>query len=880
MSGVDTVRGITYQHCQAILTALDVAADDSVLGIRVEGTVDALDLEVIAEAPGGAGPVVVRGVQMKSRLRPHTWARAELLAIVHRWVELPVSADSEFSLLTDGVLGPSGYAVAAALDEGRDGKYDAVAELLGIDVADPLCAVMARARVVSESGSVEALLLSAEVEVQALLRTGPTHPDAEKDAADRVNELFRVISTRSGLTDPDDRFISRDEIVAILGGVAQLADADRWTGSLAAEYMTAVASEKVDDLVVPGLSAGWQDTPIQLEDLASVSGPLLMAGRTGSGKSTLARLWRRGAAGAGGAVVVCHAEAYLARRLDRLVADAVGKAVGRTLPRGVGRQVLGDPGVTVVLDGVSEIPQQVRSELAAELRTRLAGAHGVRVVGVGRDEGVCATVFPASLTVQRLYPRAFGRPERLALTAKVLGEPENSAASKSVAIDGVEPAAQVGSGGGDAEEVSRRCHEALAQVEHALGDAAGNPMLLGLALQLVAGGVRFTDRASVYGLTVSRMADRVNAGDVRIEVAVLGVVFAELLNEGRRYANPLEWERMLAGAAALLEERGVATDVAAVREAVARSGLVNAVITGIGHTTLRVPVHDSFADYFAARAHADGLVSLPETLLENDENRLWLSSQMQMLSDSEVLAVAEQLPFSLVRVSESDHNTISEQTPRIVADLLNAVLPVGTDVEVTMWRTANGKTMAQIGTAATGWVDAELAPSVFEGPTVVAEDGDGPTAVAVRLWRLILKQRLRRDRLLRPRNPRSRQEACDQLSAHCREVVTSATIILAEVTPPGAIDRLKETVGPLGMTGVVYERQGRDLGPDGWPVRYRQTEAVDLAAAPDSSPPPEERTGDYSSWSNVESRVSTSPEATAAKAVGEAVTKLTRNHWL
>lgn len=880
MSGVDAVRGINYQHCQAILTALDVVDDDSVLGVRVEGTVDALDLEVIAEGPGAAGPVVVQGLQMKSRQQPHTWARAELLAIVGRWAELPVSADSEFSFLTDGGLGPSGQAVADALDEARDGKFEAVAELLDVGVDDPLCAVMARARIVSEPVSVEALLLSAEVEVRALLETGATHPDAEKVASDRVNELFRIISTRSGLSDPDSRFISREDILAILGGVAQLAETDRWTGFLAGEYLTVVSSENVDNLVVPTLSASWQEAPIRLEALASVSGPLLMAGRTGSGKSTLARLWRRSAAGAGGKVVVCHAEAYVARRLDRLVADAVGNAVGRTLPRAVGRQLLGDPSVTVVVDGVSEIPPQVRSELAVELRTHLAGGHGARVVGVGRDEGVLATVFPASLTVQRLYPRAFGHDERLALTAKVLGEPRGSATFNATPADNAESAAQADAGGGDAEEASRRCRETLAQVEHALDDAVGNPMLLELALQLVASGVSFTDRASVYELTVSRMANRVNAGDVRIAVAMLGVVFTELLNEGRRYANPLEWERMLADAATFLEERGVAADVAAVRESLARSGLVNAVITGIGHTTLRVPVHDSFADYFAARAHADGLVSLPQTLRENDENRLWLSSQMKMLNDSEVLAVAKELPFSLVRVSESDQNPIGESTPRVVTALLGTVLPGGTDVKVTMWRTAGGETIAQAGTKTTGWVEPEQAPSVFDGPTVVTEDGDGPTAVAVRLWRLILKQHLTRGGQLRPRKPRSRQEACDQLIEHCRKVITAATTILTEVAPPGAIERLKETVGPLGMTGVVYERQGRDFGPDGWPIRYRRTETVNLITAPDSSPPPKERTDNYSSESSVDSQVSTSPEATAAKAVGVAVNKLTRNHWL
>ena len=40
VSGVDTVRGINYQHCHALLVALDVAADAALVGIRVEGTED------------------------------------------------------------------------------------------------------------------------------------------------------------------------------------------------------------------------------------------------------------------------------------------------------------------------------------------------------------------------------------------------------------------------------------------------------------------------------------------------------------------------------------------------------------------------------------------------------------------------------------------------------------------------------------------------------------------------------------------------------------------------------------------------------------------------------------------------------------------------
>ncbi len=47
VSGVDAVRGINYQHCHALLVALDVAAEPTLVGIRVEGTEDVLDLEVL-----------------------------------------------------------------------------------------------------------------------------------------------------------------------------------------------------------------------------------------------------------------------------------------------------------------------------------------------------------------------------------------------------------------------------------------------------------------------------------------------------------------------------------------------------------------------------------------------------------------------------------------------------------------------------------------------------------------------------------------------------------------------------------------------------------------------------------------------------------------
>lgn len=866
MSGVDAVRGFNYQHCHALLVALDVAVDDTMAGIRVEGTDDVLDLEVHAASPSGGAGVVVRGVQVKSRQHPYTWAQAALLEVVRRWAALSFSSTSEFEFRTDGELGPTGVAVRDALDAARGGDLTQIAALLGVSVGDPLCAVMARASVVSEPGSVEALLLSAEQEVRARLVIGPGHPDADRQAEDRVNELFTLISTRSGLSEPDDRFISRQEIVDVLGGVSQLMTADRWAEGLGAEYVAAAVSEDLASVIVPKLRTDSRASSLTIADLAGLKGTVVLSGRTGSGKSTLGRLWCAEAAATGGRVVVCQAEGYVPERLDRLVADAVGDRVGRALPRVVGQRVLGDLDATIVIDGVSEIPAHARAELAKELQVHLSGGHGARLVLMGRDESVCASALPASMTADRLYPESFGHEQRLELTANVLG---------------VAPGEESGDAaeGGGHESDRQECRVALGQVEHALGDAAGNPMLLRMALQLVAGGTAFTDRASVYELTVARMAERRNVADIRIATAALGIVFSELLDDGRRYANPLEWARLFNGAGEKLKAVGVVETADEVREAIERSGLVTAVTTGESGR-VRVPVHDSFADYFAARAHADGLVALPTTLVENDENRVLLSAQMTMFDTNQSMAVAHQRPFTMVRLSEFDHTAFGDDAPEIVAALLNAFLPDATAVNVTMWRGKDGSPIAQAGTPATGWVETADAPAFYGGPTAVAEPADGPVTLAVRLWRLILKQRLRRDARLRPKAPKSREEGAAQLADHAEHTVSAGEVILLEVAPPSAVDRLAQTVGPFGMTGVVYQRQSSGVRLDYWPVRFRRTVDIDVSASPDDEPPSDVTADGFSTGGDVESHLSTSPERTAAKQISDAIIKLTRPHWL
>ncbi len=854
MGGVDAVSGFNYQHCHGVLTALEVAADSALAGIRVEGVDDVVDLEVHVASGDGRGETrVSRGIQVKSRSAPYKWSKTDLLKVLRRWASLPVSVGSEFLFMTDGELGPSAREVVRALEAAEGGDHQLLAAMLEVEVTDPLCEIAGRARVVIEPWTVEARLLEAQAEVRALLENGPNHPDSEQEANNRINGLWRLISSRAGFKPAEERFISREEILEVLGGLSYIPAEDRWADGLVAEYVTKAAAECIDQIVVPTVRASWYETDLGVDDLRAHDGHLVLAGRTGTGKSTLACLWRVEAAGCGSSVIVCPAEGYLARGLDRAVADAVSDVVGRDLSRVVGRHVLGDPQSTVIIDGVSEVPAGTRAELAKELRGHLAGGRSAHFVLVGRDESVCASTFPASVSIQRVYPQAFGPDERLELTRCVLAGIASTELPESAA---------------------------LAQVEHAIGDAAGNPMLLRLALELVAGGVKFSDRAEVYQLTVGRMAEDNNAGDVFTASAVLGIVFSELLNEGKRYANPLEWARLFREAVSTLLNEGVAVDPVSIQEAVERTGLVNAVVKVAGHRGVRVPVHDSFGDYFAAFAHAEGLVQLPDSLTDSDENRVLFSSQMRALSSDELLRVAAQLPFSMVRISEAGNRPLDDESPQLVAAILNRVVPEIEPIEVTMWRDGRGRPFAQIGASRTGWVEWTSAPGIFDGLTIVGEVDDGPVTLAVGLWRLTLQQRLRRRERLRPKSPLSDEEGCELLEAHFREACTEGGALVQEVAPRVAVDRLTQTVGPLGATGVVYPRESGGHNPSRWPVTYRSTPGTSFVAAPNREVDSATINIEHTTSTTVESILSISPEKTAARRVTDAINKVTRSRWL
>ena len=142
-----------------------------------------------------------------------------------------------------------------------------------------------------------------------------------------------------------------------------------------------------------------------------------------------------------------------------------------------------------------------------------------------------------------------------------------------------------------------------------------------------------------------------------------------------------------------------------------------------------------------------------------------------------------------------------------------------------MWRDG-ASVLAQVVSGPTGWIDSSdprLAPN--QGATVVCGTTEGAAAVAVRLWREILFERLHVRQELRPARPLMLREARFQVQAHAQSTHDAYADLLTAVAPQQALNQLDTAIGPTGMTGVVYPDINE--GPQvTWLIDYGRTDGV------------------------------------------------------
>lgn len=838
MSGVDSVRGIGYQQAQAVLEAISLLEDRRAVALRVEGVDDVVDVEVLDHRSQ-----LLIAKQFKVRSGRYTWGKGELVAVMRRWAAVPSTDSAVFMFVTDGRLGWSGERVRDALREAAAGEFKTLAVVLGEAEDSTVVRRLARAVVRQDPVGVGALLLRAEQKVMTMLPSPTTAADARQDAEAAVNRLFALLMERAGHPDKDLRLVDRNEIAAVLRVPADQATGQRWPGDMRVRYLEHAAALALETVATPLLAPVSDTVPAgRVEVIAEQVRlpvveitrrvPALLTGRAGEGKSTACRVLVRDAAAAGKPVLLAHAEAYLPGRIAALAADALSDVLEEPIPTTTGAQALADAKVTLIIDGVSEVPWALRDALAEDLRALVASGRGAGVVVVGRDVAALRAVLPTSRAPTQFSVAGLDHQRRL------------DAAHRLVT-------------GADAPTLT-------AQAEHVLGNAAGNPLLFTMALRLLASGVSFTNRAGMYRAFVKRLAGRSGAQGIAEAARVLGVVFARLLDEGRRYADPYEWQALVTESAAML-----AADSKLADEAARRSGMVSTV--GFAQTVL--PMHDSLADYLAGAAHAACLVPHPDRLAPADEQRVAFAAEAGGVGAGLAAAVARDLPLLAVTVAEHDTRPVDASAPTEVAALLTEL--ASAPLSVALWRDSDRDRVVAFADKGQEprWVDEDEGRSLARiAPYVVGSSG--PLDLAVRLWRHDLRERLTPPQALPPPHPQSVAHAVEALRAHAVAAAAELKRLLG-VLPAAAQPTVAAQIGPFGLTAWVAQGQ-RFTGAE-WPMTYTRTDDINIAAAPGGG---KKLSLPGRGLSSVTYTLSTPPAAEAAKRIRDAVNALVGRHWI
>ncbi|WP_210503018.1 NACHT domain-containing protein [Nocardioides xinjiangensis] len=839
MGGVDTYRGIAYQHAQAVLSALDVLESDEFSAIRVEGADDVIDIELLDTK----GRVAI-GKQAKVRADEYTWAKADLVGLLRRWAAVDAPDGATFQFVTDGRLGPSGEQVRDALAEAASGCRDSLAALLGEEADGATVRRAARATVVQDPGGTGALLARADRQVMALLPSARSATDAMEQARSAVDALLRLLLDRACRPDAADRVVSRDEICCALGIPPSSTAVRPWAGDVRDRYLAAIAAEAPAAAVPARLKPEADQLAVGVDALlADGVMPAAVAGPTGAGKSTAARELRTAAATQGRVVVVAHAETYIPGRVDALVAEAVSDVLRREIPTLTGRQILADNGTAVVIDGVSEVPEPVRAALAEDLRAPVAAGRGARLILLGRDLAAVRSVLPASSAPSLFRMEPFGRERREALAEAAVDTSADNGAARVV----------------------------LARAERALGDAAGNPMLLEMTLGLIASGVPFEDRAAVYSAFLDQLAIKTGADGLGVATVVLGACFARLLDDGRRYADPYTWRRLVVEAVRDQSTVIGPIEAAVIDEAARRSGL----IVRLGQSETVAAVHDSFADYLAGLALARGAVPFPADVKPGDQERLLFAAQIGGIDRAFAEAVASRLPFTLPRLAPLDQRGFGDGSAEEVSAVLRTVLPPGAPAGADLWRHPDGRVVAFPRSDAGAWLtDDDARGAMASRPWVVGTGG--PVDVAVRLWRQWLVAVLRGSGGAGLPRPRSAEEARDAVASHAADVAAEIERLVGAAVPAGHRAAVAAEIGPKGLTGQLLPAPD-SLRRDGfdWTVAYTRTEGIDVSVSDGPS------VGDvHLSRGTLDSMIGVPASAEAAKRVSKAIDRMAGGRWL
>jgi hypothetical protein len=858
--GVDVIRGIAFQLAQALSDVIDVVAEGDGDAVTIEGAADVVDYEVLDRT---GRRIAVR--QAKTRREPGTWGARELAPILCAFGEVENAADAEFAFVTDAPLNASGQRLDELIKAMRAQPDEALLRSTATSLARggvqlPPLDVVRRVQILTRMGTTDSVLARATTRILTLLSRARLA--TLEDAENAVNALFRRLFVIGGTIDLEHRTISRADVLAALGlSEANLRGGVGWSRDIAAAYRAAVLEDSrrpvgfVPLHVVPVASAprvlrfvqelGRDDKSEREQSLDSVleEQSAALVGATGQGKTRALMYLASVAAQRGLVPVVLHAAGHMAGALPRRVRYSIEALLGQSLTAGAVEHVLADPGLLLLLDGVSEVDPATRAALAADLQ-QLRAQRPVQLVAAGRDFPltIAGAALPGNSAVFRMRDLDHGSRGLLAATHGVH-------------------------------------NHAVLLIEHRLGDAVGNPMLFLMALSLADTGVP-ESRAEVYRQFLQGLAALAGVSDDDVGLAAVGAAWAQLIARDLRAADHYTWRSVLGatleGFALLPTWRGHSGTAEGVLELAQRVGL----LTRLDSDSGLAPLHDSFADFLAARAIARGETGLPARLNTSYDETVLFVVEMGGLNDTLADRLATENPLLACRVARLRQARGRADAER-VGWLLQA-LAAGRDlpllgpagVRVFHHESVTGAVLAGNGHATVG--QAEFDALIREHPAVIVPAHTGSLQLAVGLWAAAITRACRPGTKVFQPAPRPDTEAAIVLlPAYLREVERELHRF-ADTCLPGTVrDRVLAAVEPRGIVAYVSDPVPGHLGALEVPVRYRRSsEYVVTRACGQETDDARQLTKD-----TLAEMMRLHPAQQAANEIGRALSVLTHNAW-
>ena len=791
--------------------------------------------------------------QFKRRNEEYTWGQQELIDELTDWSALGAShAKATYRFVTDGRLGPTGRDVRDALEEAAEGDLTNLRKLMEKAKSPINLDVVRRAEIVVDKASYSSLIGRAQATAKSLVPnvTGPA------EAAERsrwvVLELLSMVTGRSGESEGAQRFITRDEVLELLATPQDRLPTAGWTADLKSAFLATVLSassvrqvdlETVPD--VPGLGDGDNAVTEKklLEDWLGIQHVSLLGGGSGTGKSTALMRMQHRSAGKGRVVLVADAEDYSPGRLAALISAALNRHGDIGAHPAVGNAALKDPDVTVAVDGVSEIPQDLLVELRTEMRALASAELRCKLVLTGRDTTTLSSVLPRGTSTIALKMSPLDREWRRTLAVKAFG----------ATVDEVEPI--------------------VAAAERALGDAARNPMLILLGMRAILLGDDASTPAKIFQAVVRSISTENGYSKASLYEVALGVAYSRLLDEGKRYSDSFGWTEVLNEVVSQLVSRGQQITVNEVREYGFETGLVRT--TQLDSVR---PLHDSFADFLSAVAMAASVAELPDRLANSDRARICFLAELAGVGDELATKAAGDLPLTSVTVAQYELRTPhpADQVPatRYLDQLLSPSLP---RPRVAYWHDPAGRCLVTVNGKYNGsWDEDPPADIASEGWSFPLVDHEGPLRVATRIWRRELQDALSVPNAAPSPVPSTRDDSALVLSTYSNQLhaVTSELVASLGITSEG-VDRLTELTQLriqflMSDSPTIEEERDR-------PVRFRYV--PDLPTGEQVLLSGDWTDEIWTGWGRVDSFLSP-PANAAARSISEAINETVGRRWL